>query len=141
MEQLRPLENDATGFCSPTGKAVSPRLSSMCVFTLLPKPKTPAHQLLQVAAFRHPRCRDDFTQEIPRLVLSCFLLGNVVARRGFAWFLLPISFWGFLCKPCVFFARGCKPLALFILEGCWNRHRPLTRHHPGNVVAHLCARG
>lgn len=144
MEQAsRPVGNDATGFCSPTGKAISLYLSSVCVFTLLPKPKTPPHQLLQVAAFRHPRCRDDSTQEIPRLVLSCFLLGNVVAWQGFTWSLLLISFWGFLCsgKPCTSFAWGCKPLALFILEGCWKRHRSLMQHHPGSAAAHLCACG
>lgn len=135
------LGNYATGFCSPIGKAIPSYFSSMRVFTFLPKPKTPPHQLLQVAAFRHSCCRDDSTQEIPRFVLSCFLLGNVVARWGFAWSLLPISFWGLLCssKPCVSFAWGSKLLALFILEGCWKWHRPLTLHHPGHVVAHLCA--
>ena len=101
-----PLGNDATGSCSPTGKAISPCLSSVRVLTLLPKPKTPPQQLLQVSAFSRPRRRDDSTQEIPKLVPSCFLPGRVVARRGFAW---PISVWGCLCsgKPCVSFAQGC----------------------------------
>lgn len=134
------LGNNATGFCSPTEKAISPYLSSLCVFTFLPKPEMPSHQLLQISAFPQPRCRDDSIQEILRLVWSCFLPGHVVVRQGFTW---PISFWGLLCSSKLWtsFAWDCKPLAVFILEGCWKRHRPLMQHHTGNMVAHLCPCG
>lgn len=39
----------------------------------LSKEKTPPDQLLQVAAFRHPRHRAGSTPEIPGLALSCCL--------------------------------------------------------------------
>lgn len=86
-------------------------LTFLCVFfTLLPKPKPPPHQLLQV--FPHPGWRDDSTQEIPRLAVSCFLPGQVVAGQGFTCL---ISFGN--CAPvscaCPWLGPGSLWLCLF----------------------------
>lgn len=112
-------------FVPQLGKLFHPNFSP-CDFTLLLKPETPTHQLLQV--FPHPGWRDDSTQEIPRLAVSCSLPG----KGGWAGIHLADLFWE-LCSSelCLPLAGRWKPVAVFILEGCCEWHHPWVQHLMG----------